>query len=205
MFGDIESATVGVVHDHNRHGHTHSTHDPEHGMELGHAHGLLLSISPEARGVTTYLLEFGVAIHSVIIGMALGVARDPDFSTLLIALCFHQFFEGFALGSRVLAAEFRNWGNILFLTLLFTLAAPVGIAVGTGIALTYNPNSVTALLVQGTFDSVSCGILLYMAFVSMIAREFPKDLYGLSVVQQGGLYLAMWGGAGIMAFIGLYL
>jgi zinc transporter ZupT len=40
------------------------------------------------------LLEAGIAIHSVIIGFALGVSSGSEFIALLIALCFHQFFEG---------------------------------------------------------------------------------------------------------------
>ncbi|CAG8668896.1 6266_t:CDS:2, partial [Racocetra fulgida] len=39
----------------------------------------------------------------------------------------------------------------------------------------YNPNSETALIVQGIFDSISAGILLYAALVELIANDFIYD------------------------------
>lgn len=45
------------------------------------------------------MLELGIALHSVLIGVALGVAQDPAAARpLAAALVFHQTFEGFALG-----------------------------------------------------------------------------------------------------------
>jgi zinc transporter 1/2/3 len=47
-------------------------------------------------------LEISVAVHSIIIGIALGSAAGaeelPSMEAYLIAICFHQFFEGMALG-----------------------------------------------------------------------------------------------------------
>lgn len=46
------------------------------------------------------VLETGIAFHSVLIGIALGVSNSPcTIRPLLAALTFHQFFEGVALGS----------------------------------------------------------------------------------------------------------
>ena len=42
------------------------------------------------------------------LGLALGVAGDDDVDALLVALCFHQFFEGIALSSRVVDARFSS-------------------------------------------------------------------------------------------------
>jgi zinc transporter 1/2/3 len=47
--------------------------------------------------ITTLILEAGVALHSFIIGISLGVTGGTEFGSLLTAICFHQFFEGFAL------------------------------------------------------------------------------------------------------------
>jgi hypothetical protein len=38
----------------------------------------------------TMVLEGGILTHSVIIGITLGVTSDDQFTTLLIAICFHQ-------------------------------------------------------------------------------------------------------------------
>ena len=74
--------------------------DPNH----DHSHGGAIFHSNHS---SVYLLELGIATHSVIIGVALGVAR-AEFDLLLIALVFHQFFEGIALGSVVIEAEFKR-------------------------------------------------------------------------------------------------
>jgi zinc transporter ZupT len=47
------------------------------------------------------IFEFSVALHSVIIGFNLGIlttADLPEIKILMVALGFHQFFEGFSLG-----------------------------------------------------------------------------------------------------------
>jgi zinc transporter 1/2/3 len=47
-------------------------------------------------------MEISVSIHSFIIGIALGSSAGaenvPSLQALLIAICFHQFFEGLGLG-----------------------------------------------------------------------------------------------------------
>ena len=67
----------------------------------------------------------------------------------------------------------------------------------------------TFLLVQGTFDGICAGILLHLGFC-LLNRDFPHDVAAHCTGRHGGarrsaLYLALWGGAGLMAFIGRYL
>lgn len=51
------------------------------------------------------MLELGIALHSVLIGVALGVSETPVAAKpLAAALVFHQSFEGFALGSAIAEA-----------------------------------------------------------------------------------------------------
>ncbi len=59
--------------------------------------------------VCLQVLETGIALHSVLIGIALGVSNSPcTIRPLLVALTFHQFFEGVALGSCLLQASFTT-------------------------------------------------------------------------------------------------
>jgi solute carrier family 39 (zinc transporter), member 1/2/3 len=90
-----------------------------------HVHSLLML---KEKHVGIYLLEFGLASHSVLIGITLGVARD-EFTTLLIALCFHQFFEGIALSSTLMEAEMSKMTGAAML-LIYSLGTPLGIALG---------------------------------------------------------------------------
>lgn len=118
----------------------------------GHSHGLLIGKDGE-RTISAYVLEFGLASHSIIIGVTLGVATKRELSTLIPALCVHQFFEGFALGARLADVGFSRATEIV-LGLIYSLSAPFGIALGIGIYHSYNPSSNTAHLVEGTFDAI---------------------------------------------------
>jgi zinc transporter 1/2/3 len=62
----------------------------------------------QRRQVTLYILEVGIATHSFIIGMALGVASGSEVTSLMIALAFHQLFEGMALSATALDAGFKT-------------------------------------------------------------------------------------------------
>jgi zinc transporter 1/2/3 len=91
------------AHHHHEHdakhasGHSHQdmNHHHHHTQEVGHSHAHGLSLLDESqRRISTYILEAGIAAHSVIIGVSLGVSTGSEFTGLLIALVFHQFFEG---------------------------------------------------------------------------------------------------------------
>lgn len=70
------------------HGHSHAAlhHDASGASPL-----LGGSLATRARFVVAaILLEFGVGVHSIFIGLAVGVLSDGNLSALLVALCFHQ-------------------------------------------------------------------------------------------------------------------
>lgn len=49
------------------------------------------------------VLELGIIVHSVVIGLALGTSENPcTIRPLVAALCFHQMFEGMGLGGCIL-------------------------------------------------------------------------------------------------------
>ncbi|PFH49632.1 hypothetical protein AMATHDRAFT_62735 [Amanita thiersii Skay4041] len=47
------------------------------------------------------VLQFGIMIHSLVIGLTLSITRGSEFTSLLIAILFHQLFEGLSLGIRI--------------------------------------------------------------------------------------------------------
>ena len=65
----------------------------------------------------------------------------------------------------------RGRGPYLGLAAFFALTTPSGVAVGLGIRSTYNANSPAALATAGVFDSISTGILIYMALVRPCSRS----------------------------------
>lgn len=119
------------------------------------------------------VLEFGVIFHSIIIGLNLGVA-GTEFRTLYPVLVFHQCFEGMGIGARLSVIPFPDRFRLVpwLLCLAFGLTTPIAVAVGLSLRSSYSPNSFTADVVSGVFDSISAGILLYTGFVELLARDF---------------------------------
>ncbi|KAI9360835.1 Zinc/iron permease [Zopfochytrium polystomum] len=169
---------------------------------VGAVHGHHLMLLKE-KHVTTYMLELGIATHSIIIGLTLGVARGNEVRSLAVALVFHQFFEGLALSTVVLESDFgRNFvtfGMVLF----YTLTTPFGIALGIGINAAYNTNAQNALLAQGILDALSAGILAYDALVNIIFMHFSAPALRLQSDFAQFLQLgSLWLGAFVMALLG---
>ncbi|KAG8068344.1 hypothetical protein GUJ93_ZPchr0005g14847 [Zizania palustris] len=160
-----------------------------------HAHGMSVVSAPPAAGdddlvrhrVISQVLEMGVVVHSLIIGMSLGASDFPStVRPLVAALTFHQLFEGIGLGGCIVQAKFPV-KSMVTMALFFSLTTPVGIAVGIAISSVYDENSPTALVVQGLLESAAAGILIYMALVDILAEDFMKA----KVQSRGRLQLAM--------------
>ena len=150
------------------------------------------------------ILEFGVIVHSVIIGLTLATA-GAEFSALYPVIVFHQSFEGLGIGARLSAIPFPQrlkWMPWALCT-AYGLTTPIAIAIGLGVRTTYNAGSFTANIVSGVLDSTSAGILLYTGFVELIARDFlfnpdrPDDDKVLTF-----MVVSLLLGAGIMALLG---
>lgn len=149
--------------------------------------------------VVSQVLELGIVSHSIIIGLSLGVSQSPcTIRPLIGALSFHQFFEGFALAGCISQAGFSILRSML-MACFFAITAPISVGIGTGISSFYNPNSPKALVIEGTLDSISAGILIYMALVDLIAAEFLSKRMKSNLGNQLVSFFALFLGAGLMA------
>ncbi|KIW37056.1 uncharacterized protein PV06_10685 [Exophiala oligosperma] len=152
-----------------------------------------------------FILEFGIIFHSVFIGLTLAVAGD-EFDTLFIVIIFHQMFEGLGLGSRLAVTPWprdRRWTPYV-LALAYGLSTPLAIAIGLGVRKTYPPGSQTTLIVNGVFDSISAGILIYTGLVELMAHEFmfSSSMRRASIKTVLSAFGTMCLGAGLMALLG---
>lgn len=153
------------------------------------------------------LLEAGILFHSVFIGMALSVATGTSFVVLLVAISFHQTFEGLALGSRIATLRFepkspKPW----LMALAYGTTTPVGQAIGLLIHNLYDPASQTGLLTVGVMNAISSGLLLFAGLVELLAEDFLSDesyetLKGRRRVEACA---AVAGGAALMALVGAW-
>uniref|UniRef100_M8BVE8 Zinc transporter 4, chloroplastic n=1 Tax=Aegilops tauschii TaxID=37682 RepID=M8BVE8_AEGTA len=154
--------------------------------------------------LSTQILEMGIVSHSVIIGLSLGVSQSPcTIKPLVAALSSHQFFEGFALGGCISEAQFKNFSALL-MAFFFAITTPIGITVGAGIASFYNANSPRALVVEGILDSMSSGILIYMALVDLIAADFLSRRMSCNPRLQVCSYVALFVGAIAMSSLAIW-
>ncbi|KAL1867354.1 hypothetical protein VTK73DRAFT_4201 [Phialemonium thermophilum] len=151
------------------------------------------------------LLEAGILFHSVFIGMALSVATGPAFAVFLIAIAFHQTFEGMALGSRIAAIQFpRSSPRPWLMVLAYGTTTPLGQAIGLLVHNLYDPLSQTGLLMVGTMNAISSGLLLYAGLVQLLAEDFltEKSYKTLRGRRRVHAFLAVVAGAALMAAVG---
>ncbi|KPI86579.1 putative cation transporter [Leptomonas seymouri] len=179
-----------------------------------HHRVILVEDRKTVRGVkllSAILLEFGVSLHSIFVGLTVGVSADTELYTLVFALCFHQFFEGVALGSRLVESSLTGQAEYIF-SALFVLSAPLGTVIGMIVVCEHliNTNSPSYLLLQGILDAVCAGILLYLGF-QFLTSDFYTDLqtYSRNVhlprLFLAAMLLGLWSGLFIMSLIGQYL
>jgi len=167
----------------------YSTHAYQHKTEVGYYSEL-------------YVLLVGLSFHSLFVGISLGVA-DSDWG-LFTAIIFHQFFEGLALGARVARAQFKSKLHVWILDLVYAIATPLGIVIGIGINQATHNDPIQFHIVNGSFQSLSGGILIYVALIHMMKEEIERPEFN-----QGGLI--MWAlnfgfviGAAAMSVIGIW-
>jgi zinc transporter 1/2/3 len=177
---------------------------------LENSHGPGSHIPPNAEEqkrllLQCLLLEAGILFHSVFIGMALSVATGPTFAVFLIAIAFHQSFEGLALGSRIAAIHFpRSSPRPWLMVLAYGTTTPIGQAIGLFVHKLYDPMSQTGLLMVGFMNAISSGLLLFAGLVQLLAEDFltEKSYETLHGKKRVNAFLAVAAGATLMAGIG---
>ncbi|PRQ30095.1 putative zinc/iron permease [Rosa chinensis] len=148
------------------------------------------------------VLELGIIVHSVIIGVSLGACQNlHTIKPLVTAVSFHQFFEGIGLGGCIYQAKFSH-KTMAVMVGFFSMTSPCGIGVGIAISNTYNENSPTSLVVEGLLLSASAGILIYMVLVDLLAADFINNAKLISNPKlQLGANFTLLLGAGFMSLL----
>jgi len=100
------------------------------------------------------ILEGGILFHSVFVGITVSLTVD-GYIVLLVAILFHQMFEGLGLGSRIAEVPYpkksiRPW----VLVFAFGTTAPIGQAIGILARDSYDPNSAFGLIIVGVFNAM---------------------------------------------------
>ncbi|KAK4574333.1 low-affinity Zn(2+) transporter zrt2 [Recurvomyces mirabilis] len=191
--------------DHLSHGRNHNDVDHDHNVAHQRGEKTFDPDSYAAQMTAIAILEFGVIFHSIFIGLTLAVA-GAEFTTLYVVLAFHQTFEGLALGTRLASIKWPSssrWTPYV-LGFCYALSTPIAIAVGLGIRTHFAPGSQTTLIVNGVFDSISAGILIYTGLIELMAHEFMFSEYmqKAPISEVLSAIGCMCLGAGLMALLG---
>ncbi|TFL01939.1 ZIP-like iron-zinc transporter [Pterulicium gracile] len=221
-WGNAKLAQMGEMHDPRKNGHaspqcgygatgTSAPIKPPTDPECASDSSCASREATEVRGgsaaakiVGIAILEFGVLLHSILVGMTLAV--DKEFKVLFVVLLFHQTFEGLGLGARLAYLDLpRQYAHMAIMAaLVFGLSTSLGIAAGLGVKTTYNPGSATASIVSGVMDSISAGILIYTGLVELLAHEFlfNEEMMNASNGKLVFAVSSMFLGCALMALLG---
>ncbi|KII84827.1 hypothetical protein PLICRDRAFT_57339 [Plicaturopsis crispa FD-325 SS-3] len=171
------------------HGHAHS-----HAHAAGHSHGHSLGYDEDAEAgahavrvgkkrqvVGILVLQMGIMIHSLVIGLTLAITTGSEFTTLVTAIIFHQLFEGLSLGVRIASLPPSDDGGFErlpflkpILTFLFAITTPAGIVLGL-LVFSNGGDADRLKFLQGIMSAISAGMLIYAACVEMLAADFVMD------------------------------
>jgi zinc transporter 1/2/3 len=190
---------------HHMPGEDHLGHSREHHDSDDSEKDAGVSEDYAAQLTSIFILEFGIIFHSVFIGLTLAVS-GAEFTTLYIVLVFHQTFEGLGLGSRLALIPWPKSKRLTpyFLGLAYGISTPIAIAIGLGVRNSYPPSGRTTLIVNGVFDSISAGILIYTALVELMAHEFmfSSSMRKAPIREVLAAFILLCMGAALMALLG---
>ena len=194
-------------------GHNHAAAD-EAGHNCDHAHAIQMITETDSLSVIVkaYMMEISVAIHSVIIGIALGSLSGPEnvkpLIPLIIALCFHQFFEGVGLGTVIEGARLQmGTAKIIIFSIIFAATVSIGISIGILVSIERAAGegpSDTEMYATGCLNSLAAGILIYVALVEMIAEDFQNASIAKNFTLKLQMYLSLTTGTLIMAVLAIW-
>ncbi|RQP00934.1 hypothetical protein POPTR_015G117900v4 [Populus trichocarpa] len=190
------------------------THGAEQDREMasnvghfhGHGHHYEDKLADGAKQLLRYrvvamVLELGIIVHSVVIGLSLGASSNTcTIKGLVAALCFHQMFEGMGLGGCILQAEYKPLKKAV-MAFFFSVTTPFGIALGIALSKMYKENSPSALITVGLLNASSAGLLIYMALVDLLAADFMGPKLQGSIKLQVKSFMAVLLGAGGMSLM----
>jgi zinc transporter 1/2/3 len=149
------------------------------------------------------IFESAIVLHSVIIGFELGILSNTDVNSiqsLMIALAFHQFFEGFSLGTMISSIRRLSFSMNVLLMLVFALTTPIGIVIGITTSETSSSHHA-----KGVASGLAGGFLIYTGLVEILMEELMKETSKeISIVHRPVMCLSMCLGASFMAILAIW-
>ena len=124
-------------------------------------------------GITPYILLLALGFHGFFEGMALGIQGElRDSLFLALAIAAHKWAASLTLGISIIKSGIQI-KQLIIMILIFGFIGPVGIALGMIIRATASE------IVEGIFLAISVGTFLYIACSEVLVEEFehPENKY----------------------------
>lgn len=120
--------------------------------------------------VGAYLLVMALAIHSILEGLAIGLATTVNGTfTLFMAVVIHKVCLAFSLGLK-LQQDGKSRFQYLTSLAVFALASPTGVIIG--IVITKVLQAADLLKAEFLLNALATGTFIYITFLEILAPEF---------------------------------
>mmetsp|Transcript_5318 Transcript_5318/g.12155 ORF Transcript_5318/g.12155 Transcript_5318/m.12155 type:complete len:401 (+) Transcript_5318:99-1301(+) len=179
----------------------------------------LLSTKTMQQTVALYAMEISISIHSVIIGLDIGLSTGSNSGqmaaliSLVVAIAFHQFVEGVGLGAVLCdsttarAAKLNSGGGLAHYKLamfasIFVLSLPIGII--AGILSSGEEETPGQVGFRGAANAVASGSLLYIGLAEMAAPYFSDPELNTKPGLKVCMLALFSAGMGAMALLGYW-
>mmetsp|Transcript_29257 Transcript_29257/g.52312 ORF Transcript_29257/g.52312 Transcript_29257/m.52312 type:complete len:260 (+) Transcript_29257:1618-2397(+) len=112
-----------------------------------------------------YVLALSLIFHTVLEGIALGIlSKVATVVNVFLGIIFHKFAAGLALGIYCVREGLTKC-KALPIICGFSIAAPIGVAIGMGI------RSLSGDIVIGIFLALAAGTFIYISTTEIVAEE----------------------------------
>lgn len=127
-------------------------------------------LSEPPKTVGAYLLVMALAIHSILEGLAIGLATTVNGTfTLFMAVIIHKICLAFSLGLK-LQQDGKTRFQYLTSLAVFALASPTGVVLG--IVITKVLQAADLLKAEFLLNALATGTFIYITFLEILAPEF---------------------------------
>jgi zinc transporter 1/2/3 len=124
--------------------------------------------------VELLFLLLALCFHGVFEGLAVGLTNSSySCWDLTLTIVLHKFFEGSALGSALKQQNrSRPWWSYVVYASIFSIMAPIGIAIGIILDSTVEP--VSAAWVEAIGNGFAAGVFIFVAVCHLMQKGAKK-------------------------------